>query len=1168
MKRFLIFAVCGVLLSCTAKDEELFKLRSPKETGIDFTNTVKESDEYNILKIYYLYNGGGVSVGDFDNNGYTDVFFTGNMVENQLYLNQGDFKFKKVTETAGVGALGKWSYGSSAVDINGDGWLDLYVCSSISADPKERTNMLFINQGLNEDGIPTFVDMAAEYGLDVNNHSTHASFFDYDLDGDLDVFVLSNSKVEGIPSVYKKKVNDGTSPITDQLFRNNGDGTFTDVSTEVGITSEGYGLGLATIDINKDGAVDIYVGNDFITNDLLYMNDGGRFNEQIDSAMKHQSRFSMGSDAADINNDGHVDVVTLDMLPETNLRKKTVIIPNGYIAYINDYRYGYTHQYVRNMLQVNNGNNTFSELGQLAGIHQTEWSWSPLLADFDNDGFKDLAITNGYPKDITDLDFSDFRMETTGYIDTKELLEQIPSVKVANYLFKNNGDLTFTDVSGDWGFTQPSFSNGAAYADLDNDGDLDYIVNNINDPAFVYENTLNNGKDEISNHYLRLKLNGTEQNPSAFGARATLYYGDDQMQYQEMSVYRGYISTVEDIMHFGLGASTSVDQLIIEWPNGKMTQLENVDADQVLELSINEAVDPDPAASPESTNTLFSLVNSQHGITYKHQEADYIDYNIQPSIPHKFSQFGPSVSVGDLNNDGLDDYVVGGSVGHDASVYLQQDDGTFSQISGGENKEKLQEDMGMLLFDADGDGDNDLYIVSGGFESPEGSEAMRDRLYLNDGKGNLTIAPDALPDNRISASCVRGADFDGDGDIDLFVGGRVIIKKYPFAPESVILQNQGDGTFINATDEVSQGLKNVGMVTDALWSDYDNDNDPDLIVSGEFMPITIFANEDGKLAPAATTGLDKSGIWNSLYAADFDNDGDMDYIAGNTGINNFYCATPETPLQMIAKDFDSNGDVDAIMSCYLKAEDGKLKPFPVQSWQQLYRQTPIFRKRFDSYKEYGQTTTDQLLTAEEKQGALEVSTDYLHSSYIENLGNGNFEIRELPLQAQVAPVNGINSGDFNDDGNLDILLVGNDYGNEVNMGQYDALMGLVLIGDGQGNFKPMSLMDSGFKVEGDAKGLARLVTAGGNDVYLATQNRGKLLAYSADANSRNYLEIAPDDFKVIFTYADGQVRTVEIPYGAGFMSQSTRKVSVPEEVSKVEIVNFRGGSREVETMNL
>ncbi|HKK75049.1 MAG TPA: VCBS repeat-containing protein [Saprospiraceae bacterium] len=1163
MKKSLFFvSLTLVLWSCQQKEQPLFKLLSPNRTGVEFNNTIIEDENYNILDVYYLYNGGGISIGDFDQNGLPDLFFTGNMVENKLYLNQGNFKFEDISETAGIGALGKWSYGSSVVDINGDGLPDIYVCSSISANPKERENMLFINQGLNAQGIPTFRDEAGAYGLDLDNHNTHASFFDYDQDGDLDVYVLANLRIEGIPTTYQKKVTDGSSPNNDHLYRNNGDGTFTEVTLEAGIKTEGFGLGVATADINKDGAVDIYVSNDFLTNDLLYLNQNGQFTEQIDEAMKHQSRFAMGNDAADINNDGELDIITLDMQPETNLRKKTVMIPNGYVVYINDYRYGYTHQYVRNMLQINQGNMKFSEIGQLAGVHQTEWSWSPLFADVDNDGYKDLLVTNGYPKDITDLDFVNFRMESGAYTPKERLLEQIPSVKIPNYVFKNNGDLTFEDHSDQWGFTQPSFSNGAAYADLDNDGDLDYVVNNINDPAFIYENTLNDGA-KVGNNYLRLNLKGTEENPSALGARITLEYDGGKMQYQEQSIYRGYVSTVEDIIHFGLGQAQKADRIEVIWPNGQRSIVEEVSANQVLQLDISDAQSFEAEANQATDKSSFlTEVTQERKLSFQHPENDFIDYNYQGGLPHKFSQYGPSLSAGDINGDGLDDLFIGGAKNYQPSHFLQNPNGTFQLIEGKQDPDKQEEDMGSLLFDADGDGDNDLYVVSGSFEQFEGSPYFRDRLYFNDGQGNFTVDSTALPDLRSSGSCVRGADFDGDGDLDLFVGGRVRMGSYPFPPKSYILRNEG-GTFTDATADLAPFLSDLGMVTDAIWSDYDLDNDLDLLVVGEWMPITILQNNDGDFTKVEAPGLNKTGFWNSIISGDFDKDGDPDYVIGNLGTNNFYCATPETPVSIVAKDFDNNGDVDAIMSCYFKAEDGSMQPFPIPAWKQLGGLSPIFRNRFDSYEAYGQTTINELLTPEEQEGALKIEADHLHSSYVENLGDGSFKVHLLPLPAQIAPVNGLVATDINGDTELDIVLVGNDYGNEVNMGQYDALIGLALLGDGQGHFEALSAAEAGFLVDGDAKAMVQIAGANGSEILLASQNRGPLKAYTPGLDKK-VVKTQPSDCKAILHYADGRKEYRDIPYGSGFLSQSSRNLFLAPEVEKLEIIDFAGVSREVE----
>ncbi|MEM6763551.1 MAG: VCBS repeat-containing protein [Bacteroidota bacterium] len=1159
----LLGCLCVLLMFVSCNQQPtLFKLIDSDSSGITFQNQIFENDEFNIIDLSYLYNGGGVSVGDFDQDGLPDIFFTGNMVDNQLYLNRGDMKFEEVTEVAGVAAPKTWSYGSATIDINEDGLLDIYVCASILGRDEDRKNMLFVNQGLNDKGIPTFKDEAASYGLDDDGHSSMASFLDYDNDGDLDVFILSNSKVKGIPSVYKVKVNDGSSTNTDRLYRNNGDGTFTNVSQDAGILKEGFGLGISVIDVNKDQYPDIYVGNDYVTNDLFYVNEGGEvFEDQIDEMIKHQSRFSMGNDAADINNDGHMDIITLDMLPESNLRKKTVILGNGYIVYINDFKYGYTHQYVRNMLQLNNGNMSFSEIGQLAGIHQTEWSWSPLFADVDNDGQKDLLITNGFPRDITDNDFINYRKKAGSFVSKVDLIKQIPIVKIPNYVFKNKGNLTFEDASESWGFTQPSFSNGAAYADFDLDGDLDYVVNNINDVAFLYENTVVD-KSEQNANYLRITLEGPKANPVGLGAKIQLTYDGGKTQYHEQSLYRGYVSTVEDIIHFGLGSVSTVDQLNVVWPDGKESILENVSANQVISISYETAKD-ESFVQPTGQSPMVKEVTEEIGIYFTYEELDYIDYNVQRNIPHKFSQYGPSISVGDINGDAHQDFFVGGSAQGQGIFFLQQEDGSFQEKTLGGQEEMKEEDMGSLLFDADNDGDLDLYLVSGGFEYQEGAEYYQDRLYLNDGNGDFSLAEDALPTLTASGSCVRAADYDADGDLDLFVGGRVVVGAYPKPASSYLLENEG-GTFKDVTAAVSPELSQLGMITDGIWSDFNQDGSIDLVVVGEFLPISFFANVNGKLEQVNETGISSlSGWWNSISAGDFDQDGDIDYVAGNLGENNFYCASPEQPVKVTANDFDDNGFLDAVLSCYLKADDGSKKSFPVHTWDELNAQSPFFRKRFSKYSEFGTTTMDELFTPEELEGGFILKATHMATSYIENLGDGTFKMHKLPLEAQFAPVNGLITEDINRDGKLDIVMVGNDYGNEVNSGQYDAFIGLVLLGKGDGTFTPLTSRESQFMVRGDAKSLVQLLNTNGHILLIASQNRGPLEIFEAEKKAARVFIPAPLDASAKLFFADGSTQYVEFQYGAGFLSQSGRQLLLSEGVNKIKITDFSGNKREV-----
>ncbi|MDX2246431.1 MAG: VCBS repeat-containing protein [Bacteroidia bacterium] len=1169
LTRIPVFALSFLILlsGCQKKNNGLFRLLSPNESGIDFNNQIVENKELNIINLEYLYNGGGVAVGDFNNDGLNDLFFTGNIVPNKLYLNQGKLKFKDISEYTGTGGENKWKSGVALVDINSDGWLDIYVCATILNDSNARANMLFVNQGLNDEGYPVFKDEAAAYGIDDRSYTSNAAFFDYDRDGDLDLYLLTNSKQHGVPIVYRPKVNDGTSTNTDKLFRNNGDGTFTNVSREAGILYEGYGLGIAIFDVNNDGWPDVYVGNDYLSNDLLYVNHQGKFSNEIDSMIRHQSRFSMGNDIADINNDGLQDIITLDMLPEKNLRQKTVISGPRYVSYINDQRLGYTHQFTRNMLQIGNENGTFSEVGQLAGVYQTEWSWSALFADFDNDGYRDLLITNGFPRDITDKDFINYRQETGSFADIEFLLSEIPSVKVPNYAFKNKGDLTFQDVGQSWGLTQPSFSNGAAFADLDNDGDLDYVVNNINDPVFVYENTLypQKTKDTTAVHFLRIKLTGPEKNPFGLGTKITLKHGQNQIQFHEHNLYRGYISTVESIVHFGLGKDTQVDTLTVQWPDGKTQTLFNLEANQVLVCNYADAKTPDPNLTDskfsQKRQNLLDDITAQLNVTYKQPDYDQVDFNIQRTIPHKFSQNGPGIAVADINGDGREDFCVGGFSGVSPTFFIQQADGKFAEKPMASGEEKLYLDEGLLFFDSDNDGDQDLYIASGGFQYPEKAKEYRHRFYRNDGKGNFRRDSLAIPDIRSSGSCVRASDFDQDGDLDIFVGGRIIPAKYPYPAESFLLRNTG-GKFEDVAATLCPELKTAGMISDAIWSDVDGDNRIDLLVVGEFMPITVFKNEGNRFSRMSDTGLENyTGWWRSISGGDFDRDGDIDFIAGNLGRNNHYNVTPSRPLKVFADDFDNNQSVDAILACYFKMEDDSFRLCSVHFWEDLNAQSPKFRGRFDNFADFGRATMDSVLTPEEQKDALILEAKYLQTSYIENLSNGKFRVTPLSVKTQVAPVNGIVVADVNGDNYLDALLVGNDYGNELFSGTYDAFQSLVLLGKGDGTF--VTAPFGANNVEKDAKGLARLSMAG-KDIFIATQNKDYLKIFAPSAQSA-FAEIVPEplDTHAEISFADGKKMKVEFYYGSGYLSQSTRKIRLSPQTQKVVVWNSKGESREV-----
>lgn len=1183
-KSFLfILLIISLISSCEDKNNNLpsFELLSPEATGIDFVNQLQEDDSLNIIEFDYMYNGGGVAAGDFNNDGLTDVFFSGNKVSSRLYLNKGNMKFQDITSEAGLNT-DQWTEGVTLVDINHDGLLDIYVSSSSNYSNKSSSNLLFVNNGISGAGIPSFTEKAAEYGLNDSGYNTQAVFFDFDKDGHLDLYVLSNA-VEGFSrNVPRPRQTTGKGKSTDKLYKNNGNGTFTNISNEAGISVEGYGLGVVVSDINKDGWPDIYVSNDFVTNDLLYINNGdGTFTNKISEMLKHQSLYGMGSDVADFNNDGLVDIVVVDMMPDKNLRQKSMFSNINYDLYELNLRLEYEPQFIRNTLQLNNGNGTFSEIGQLSGVYKTDWSWAPLFADFDNDGFKDLFISNGYGKDITDMDFVAYRSSliTFGTPESKKMkvreeINKMINVKIPNFMFKNNGNLVFEDISTDWGFTQPSLSNGVAYADFDNDGDLDLIINNINDKAFLYQNNADKIAEKTgrANNFLKVVFKGDSINTQGIGSKISLKYKDKEQrtkqQYYEHFLTRGYKSTVDHTAHFGLGDLDNVDTLEVLWPDGSFERLLQVKTNQTLVLSHKEANPTLPSdVVPGQTLAepkLFSEVSKSLGVDYLHQSEDVVDFKVQPLLPHKHSENGPGLAVGDVNGDGLDDYYVGGSPGYPGKLFTQTTDGMFSERTVVENQD--YDDMGALFLDVENDGDLDLYIVSGGSRFKEGSEYYQDRLYINDGIGNFTMSIGALPEMATSGSVVVAADYDKDGDLDLFVGGRVVPGKYPLSPKSYILRNVG-GKFEDATTEVFDNEGLLGLVTSAIWSDFDQDGTVDLIVTGEWMPLTFFKNSkkfNGKhelINYTGKLGLEgTSGWWNSIAAGDFDHDGDMDYVAGNLGLNSKYKASAEQPVSLYAKDFDNNGSIDPVMFHDLEGEQ-----YPVHPRDALIDQMSYMKGRFPSYAYYGKTNFENFFQADELDGAQVFQVNEFSSSYINNNGDGSFSLSPLPVEAQFSTVFGIVPKDWNGDGNYDLLLIGNSYATETLTGRYDASIGNFLSGDGSGNFKNISATHSGFMVDGNAKAMAEL-TIGNKSYIIVSQQKDSLKMFTISNQDQDLLQVLSlenNDHKAEFFLTDGKKITKEFYYGGSYLAQDSRKLILDPQVERVVIYDFAGNKRQI-----
>ena len=1177
-----ILLYVAVLAFASCSNETLFKRLDSDYTGIHFNNAITENDSVNILDLEYVYNGGGVAIADFNNDSLPDIFFTANMVPNELYLNEGKLKFRNISKEAGITGNNNWSTGVAAIDINQDGLMDIYVCASIKNNPAERANMLYINKGFNESGTPKFVDEAGIYNLADTGHSTNAAFFDYDNDGDLDLYVLTNKMDKIYPNQYRKKITDGSSATTDRLYRNDWDSTlghpiFTDVSKQAGILIEGFGLGLNISDINKDGWKDMYVTNDFLSNDLLWINNrNGTFTNKAGDYFKHTSYSAMGNDIADINNDGLADIVTADMLPGTNYRKKMMMSANSYQTNLNNDEYGYEYQYGRNTLQLNMGNSVndssqhpvFAEIAFYAGVAETDWSWTPMLGDFDNDGFRDLIITNGFPKDITDHDFMTFRANANKIASKGELLEQIPAVKLNNYAFRNGGDLKFSNVTKNWGLNEPCFSNGAAYGDLDNDGDLDFVVNNINDEAFIYENRSHKSGDNV-NHFLQVEFRGPPNNRNGLGTWVEVYYESKQQVY-EHSPYRGYLSSVQLLGHFGLGNAKSIDSLVIKWPNNKMQVFVNVSANQKIIADIQNARQTYEFDQPISSNTFFNDITEDVKPEYKHEEIDFADFSIQKLLPHKLSEYGPGLAIGDIDGNGLDDIVCGGSYGYGASLLFQQPNGTYKTnqlIPNANPNTKPWEDLGVLLFDADGDNDLDLYTVSGSYENEPGSNAYKDRFFMNDGKGGFTYDSLAIPGNTTSKSCARAGDFDRDGDLDIFIGGRVEPWNYPKPVSSFIYRNDskyGIPKFTDVTNSVAKELNGIGLVCDAVWTDFDNDGLVDLVVAGEWMPVSFFKNENGVLKNITShTGVQNEiGFWNSIAPGDYDNDGDIDYVIGNMGENSFYRGNKQYPVKIYAKDFDNNGNYDAIPSLFLIDEDGKKMEYPAQTRDDLVKQIIGMRAKFQNYKSHATATMDKLLTKEELKDALVYKANNFSTCLFKNNGNGKFQVLVLPAEAQLSTINGMISEDFNDDGNLDLVMNTNDFGTEVTVGRYDALNGLFMLGDGKGNLVATSIAESGIYIPGNGKAFVKARDVMGKCILIGSQNRGPLRIFKSKASGQ-MVAADPLEATAIITYKNGKSRRQEIYYGSSFLSQSARFIHGGDAISSIEFSDSQGKKRKI-----
>jgi len=1108
-ERKILWGICLfiTLSSCEKKQkrETLFNKVPSTKTKISFENTLTDSDDFNIIEYLYFYNGAGVAIGDINNDSLPDIYFSSNQGDNKLYLNKGDMEFEDITSSANVVGVGNWKTGVTMADVNGDGFLDIFICGVGNYKKFNGRNQLLINNG-----DLTFSDMTAEYGLSFQGFSTQAAFFDYDNDGDLDMYLVNHS-VHTKRAYGHATLRYESDPLAgDKLYQNelipNGNFHFREVTAEAGILNShiGYGLGVGVSDLDQDGDLDIYVSNDFNENDYLYINQGnGTFLQELENSIPHSSRFSMGNDIADINNDGLMDILTLDMLPKEEAIIKTTAGEDAYEIYAFKLQYGYHYQVSRNTLQLNRGLDAkgklmFSDIAPFAGVEATDWSWAPLLADFDNDGYKDLFVANGIVGRPNDLDYINYITTDSAqrYFTDHQLVEQMPAGKVANVIFKNLGDRTFRDVSREWIAEETTLSNGAAYADLDNDGDLDLVVNNINEQAMIYRNDLQAG----TGNFLKIRLEGNAANLFGVGAKVIVYRGHQQFVLEQVPT-RGWLSSVDYSMHFGLGKLAMVDSLSVFWPDSKSQTLKSVLANQTIVLRQSDAISGSHHGGKQPVHP--KLLSEQQDIAFEHRENSFVAFNVERLIPHMLSTQGPALAVGDINGDALDDFFIGGAAGQPGAVFVQDAKGNFRLTSQPAiASDMAAEDIGASFFDANGNGVLDLIVVSGGQEFNSTDKHLAPRLYENDGKGNFGRLAENLPDIYVNASCVKPADVDRDGDIDLFIGGSVIPGKYGIDPPSYLLINDGNGVFADNTVALLRGGNDtrvsVGMVTDAEWSDVNNDGRVDLIVVGEWMPISVFLQHESGVFENRTDELGlnhTNGWWNTITSYDFDQDGDMDFIAGNLGLNSRLRASIAEPVSIFIGDIDNNNSLDQILTYYNQG-----RRYPLISRDQLVKQIPALRRRFLKYANYRNVSLEDIIEPALLKTFKRKDVFTFASVYVENLGNGKFSVSNLPLDGQLFPIFSFSVDDLNGDGNADVMAVGNLDATQPDFGRYDAGYGVILLGDGKGSFESITSQKSGFIVKGQGRNIKSLLTPTKKKRFLIARNNDSVKVFEKQIN--------------------------------------------------------------------